>query len=280
MRTHLYTLCWNEADMLGFFFRHYDPWVDRYVVFDDGSTDGSLELLQAHPRVELRRFERSRPDSFVMSHQGLQNQIWKESRGSADWVVITAIDEHLHVPGCPMRTFLERATARGVTLIPALGYQMLSEDFPAGGEHLCTTRTCGAPYGMMSKLSLFRPQAIEETNFAAGRHLASPVGRLRFPRRDELLLLHYKYLGFDRTLARHGREQTGLGSFDVANRFGIQYSWTESELRGDWRRFAERAVDVSSPNLRPWRSHPDERWWRPSLKSTMRRRLSAVFARR
>ena len=29
--------------MLAFFFRHYDPWVDRYVIYDDGSTDGSLE---------------------------------------------------------------------------------------------------------------------------------------------------------------------------------------------------------------------------------------------
>ena len=37
---HLYTICWDEADMLGFFFRHYDSWVDRYVIYDDGSTEG------------------------------------------------------------------------------------------------------------------------------------------------------------------------------------------------------------------------------------------------
>ena len=58
MRTVLYTLCWNEADMLPFFFNHYDTWVDRYYIHDDGSTDGSLDILHAHPKVEVRRFER------------------------------------------------------------------------------------------------------------------------------------------------------------------------------------------------------------------------------
>ena len=56
---HLYTNSWNEMRMLGFFFRHYDPFVDRYVFFDDNSDDGTLDVLRAHPRVVIRRFERS-----------------------------------------------------------------------------------------------------------------------------------------------------------------------------------------------------------------------------
>ena len=50
MRIDLYTLCWNDADMLGFFFRHYDRFVQRYIVYDDGSTDQSLEILHANRR--------------------------------------------------------------------------------------------------------------------------------------------------------------------------------------------------------------------------------------
>ena len=42
---HLYTICWNEERMLPFFFRHYDQWVDRYVVYDDNSTDATLEKI-------------------------------------------------------------------------------------------------------------------------------------------------------------------------------------------------------------------------------------------
>ena len=97
MKTHLYALCWNEADMLEFFFRHYDPWVDRYVIFDDGSTDGSIEILKAHPRVELRSWHRKYPDTYGISQWSWLNEVWKESRGQADWVVIVDIDEHLFV---------------------------------------------------------------------------------------------------------------------------------------------------------------------------------------
>jgi Glycosyl transferase family 2 len=48
----------EHAKILPFFFGHYDPLVDAYTVFDDGSTDGSLEILRANPKVEVRRFAR------------------------------------------------------------------------------------------------------------------------------------------------------------------------------------------------------------------------------
>ena len=32
--------------MLPFFFKNYDPWVDRYFVYDDGSEDNSIDLLR------------------------------------------------------------------------------------------------------------------------------------------------------------------------------------------------------------------------------------------
>src|SRR6185503_2039717 len=99
-RVHLYATCWNEIRLLGFFFRHYDRFVQRYVIFDDGSTDGSLDLLQGHPKVELRRFYRRDCDSFTLSERDLFNHCWKESRGfrggpQADFVIICDVDEHL-----------------------------------------------------------------------------------------------------------------------------------------------------------------------------------------
>ena len=263
MAIHLYTLCWNEAAMLGFFFRHYNPWVDRYIVYDDASTDGSLELLRCHPKVEVRRFQRTCKDSFVLSHQVLHNEAWKESRGTADWVIVTAIDEHLHVKGRSMSDYLLDCTREGVTLVPALGYQMISEEYPDPGEWLCTSRTWGAPWSVMNKLSVFNPGAVVETGFVAGRHSAEPRGDLRLPARDELILLHYKYLNFDRTLQRHRELRHGMLDIDVARGFGFQYHWSAERLCEEWARLQAHAIDIGLPGFRPWRMHEPPRWWRP-----------------
>jgi hypothetical protein len=172
LRIHHYATCWNEARVLQFFFRHYQPFISRFFVYDDGSTDGSLDILAAEPDVVVRRRRRSHPDSFVLSGRDHTNNCWKESRGLADWVIIGNIDEHLHHPS--LREYLEHCRDKGITVVPALGYQMLSDSFPPAHVKLCGAITRGAPWRQMNKLILFNPDAVREINFDVGRHAARP----------------------------------------------------------------------------------------------------------
>jgi hypothetical protein len=258
MKIDLYAICWNEAHMLGFFFRHYETFVQRFVIYDNGSTDDTVALLRRKPNVEVRPFPNSDPASFVLSAKALQDQCWKESRGRVDWTIVTAIDEHLHHPH--LAEYLLSCKRRGITYIPALGYQMLTSDFPASDEHLATTRTKGAPFSMMSKLRIFDPDAIAETDFAIGGHGAAPTGKLRLPWRDELLLLHYKFLGVDYIRARSAALRTRMGEHDRAQRWDDLYS--ERRVASDWQGFADRLVDLRAPDYVPWIDHFEGRWWR------------------
>jgi tetratricopeptide (TPR) repeat protein len=259
MEIHLYTLCWNDADILPFFFTHYDYFVSRYFIFDDCSIDGSLDLLHSHPNVEVKPFVRSDPDSFTLSELSISDECWKRSRGFADWVIVIDIDEHLFHPDLPV--LLRRYQAFGITIVPALGYQMISEEFPRSDALLCQTCTQGAPWDIYSKLTFFDPAAITDSNYSGGRHAASPTGRVIAPARDELLLLHYKFLGFERTLARHRRQRSGLRSKDIDNGWGYQYGWSEEELRRAWDGFAGKVIDVRTDAAVA--NYPIPRWWDP-----------------
>lgn len=256
LRVHLYAQCWNDEFMLPYFFRHYDPFVDRYIIFDDGSTDRSRDILAAHPKVELRRFVRSDPDSFVLSEQALSNQCWKESRGEADWVIITDLDEHFYHPA--MREYLQSCTGTGVTAIPALGFQMIGDEPTQIHERLCDSYVLGAPWPQMTKLSIFNPDQIEEINFVEGRHRAGPVGNIVLPSRDKVVLLHYKYLGLDRTFRRQQQLRAGLGPRDVTRKWGIEYFWSQAELGRDWKSVATDAVDVRHVRAK---TYPIQPWW-------------------
>ena len=260
MKIHLYATCWNDAHMLGFFFRHYDPFVDRYVIYDDGSTDRSLEILASNSKVEIRPPSlTSHPESFTLSEITLSDSCWKECRGIADWVIVTDIDEHLYHP--EMQSYLKHCQDRGITIVPALGYQMLSDEFPKPDQFLCRDLTMGAPWVQMNKLSIFSPDSVEEINFQLGRHSAAPTGRVVAPDRDELLLLHYKYLGFWHTQRRHEEYVARLRKTDLAKGWTARYLLSADQMRADWQNFAAQLVDVSRPDLAPWQSHPAPRWW-------------------
>lgn len=269
MRIDLYSVCWNDADMLGFFFRHYDRLVQRYIFFDNGSTDRSLELLNANPKVEVRSvaFDEN-PDSLLLSAMPLAESCWKESRGVSDWVICTDIDEHLYHPD--LHAYLEIAADSGVTIVPALGYQMLSEAFPDERQWLCQDLTMGAPFLPMNKLSIFSPNEIDAVNFAPGRHTATPTGNVIAPDRDELLLLHYKYLNFEKTYKRAEQLSARLRKTDVAHGWGHRWRWSREELLASWEEFKGQLVDVSRPDLVPWQSHPAPRWWEKYRKSASR----------
>lgn len=263
---HLYALCWNEAHILPFFFRNYEPWVQRFVIYDNGSTDGTQALLAAKPNAELRRFPWSDPESFVRSQQNLHNTCWRESIGKADWVVVTAIDEHLHHPDMP--EFLRRCDRDGITCVPALGHEMVTEAFPDADSYLAGTHVLGAPSRALNKLRLFKPGRVEP-HFAIGGHGARPTGDVVYPARDDLLLLHYKYLGLDYVAERNQLLDTGLRAGDRAKDWGSHYRRDQSRLEEVFERLRRQAVDVRGPHYVAWRDHPHPRFWRSSEDSSV-----------
>ena len=223
--------------MLPYFLRHYEPFVDRFFVFDDGSSDGSLRLLAAHPKVEVVHWERSDGESYALSQQQLSNECWKQSRGHADWVVVCDVDEHFYHPDLP--SYLEQCQAQGVTMVPSCGYQMVGDGFPPSDERLWETVRNGTRYDFIDKMSFFDPGSVEEIGFQPGRHVARPEGRLKTPVESEMKLLHYKFIDLDHVLDRHTALLSRLGATDIERDFC--HHWREEELREDYAAFVAGA---------------------------------------
>jgi len=237
---HLYCMCWNDERMLPHFFRHYDPIVDRYFVFESGSTDRSMALLEKHGRVSVSDFDIS-GDSFVEAARQLCDTVWQNSL--ADWVIIVDIDEHLYHPNLP--GYLERCSSQGVTAIEACGYEMVSDHFPSSASKpLCELVTNGVRSAGHDKLCILNPREVTATNYGSGRHEAQPTGEVVWPPCKEVLLLHYKQLGVDYAIARSAELGQRLRARDLEERWGVQWTWNAAEVAAKWQELQAAAGPV------------------------------------
>jgi len=264
MSVDLYAACWNEERIIPFFLQHYEPLVDRIVIYDDDSTDRSVELLRGSPKVEVRPIRRN-AESYLDEHLALFETCWHESRGRAKWVCLVDLDEFLFHP--EWHQYLAAQKDAGVTIIQALGYDLVSENFPAAGTALATTLACGQRDIHLDKTSLFDPDAVERINHSVGRHRCAPVGRLVAPARYSVQLRHYKTLGLDYLLERSHALAGRLTGDDRARGWSTHYLRDDDSIRAHFQEQLAQAKPVPSPSARkPNNNTKRKPWWRRLMK--------------
>ena len=85
------------------------------------------------------------------------------------------------------------------------------------------------------------------------RHGSNPTGRVVRPAKQELRLLHYKYLGADYLLERHAQLNARRRERDVSAGWGFHYDPTTTlEHFEDYKRRREVVVPPPGPPLTRW----------------------------
>jgi hypothetical protein len=112
MKIRIYTVCWNESAMLPHFLRHYQ-FADKIVVYDHHSTDDSAAIIWRFPNTILHTLHC--PDEIHESQLlRVKNNIYKECRGQADFVIVVDADEFVYHPF--LMDLMADYKAEGITL--------------------------------------------------------------------------------------------------------------------------------------------------------------------
>ena len=199
MKVWLFCVCRNERLLMPYFLRHYTPWVERLIFYDDKSDDGTRELIQECPQAILRDWMGS-PGIVDDEFLTFANHYWREAYGHSDWIIWVDADEFLYHPN--MGEVLQRYLDADINIPRIQGYTMVSKAFPTGNGQLCDEVKTGFPDDIWSKAALFR----ENIKWGLGRHEIDPWElKIRNSQEAEIKLLHYRALGPEYVRWRHAR---------------------------------------------------------------------------
>jgi len=211
MQVVAYTQVWNEAEMLPFYLNHYTKFCDKVIVYDNGSTDGSQDIVKSFKDAELREYDTGGTLDDVAITE-LQSNHYKEQKGKADFVIVCSCDEFLYLPDgnnpYDLRKKLQEFKDQGVTFPKMRGFSMLDDGdesiYNRLGEidpFLYNYIKTGWENGNDAKRVVFNPNEVEVA-YHIGSHNCDVSGNI-VESEDPLFMLHYSVLGLDRALKKN-----------------------------------------------------------------------------
>ena len=239
---HYYAVCWNEASFLPFMLEHYKNLVDHFYIYDNGSNDDTLRILDAHPRCSIRHFDSDGFNDRI--HIDIKNDCWKQSRGKADYVIVCDIDELLFHPD-PAK-LLDNMHSRHQSILQPQGYDMYSDSYPdfKREPQITLQVTTGIPVNKYSKCILFDPYRIVDIHYDPGCHQCHPIGMVHYSTDEQCKLLHYKNLGLDYLLNRTRQLAKRLSDENLQAHYGCEYLRDENEISAQFRNNLDKALKI------------------------------------
>lgn len=247
MRIIVFSVCYNQAEILPFWLRHYSAFADEISVFDERSNDGSRELLQANPKVIMREwpFNSGIDETMFLD---VAYEWYPRSHPAFDWVIWADTDEFVYHPD--IRSSLAKADESGFNVIETEGFNMVNDGLPKDdGRQIWEICKRGVWAPVYSKPIVFKPNVT--IRWTRGKHhiehAESPGTKSWLF--SKIKLLHYRYLGYDYTLKVNQRnyDRCGLYTGDKGAAWSCSPDHRGKYLEGspEWaQRMVECATDV------------------------------------
>jgi len=196
----VYSICWNEEKMISFFLFHYEKFCDKIIIYDNGSTDRTLEILKSHPKVEIRYLD-TQDTLNDLEMMKIFNTCWKNS--TADYVIIVAIDEFVQI---------SNSLELHEDVYSTIGYNMVALEFPKTQEEFDSI-TEGVPNEFYSKPIIFKPTIGE--HLSIGNHQSNLKTC-----NSGIKLLHYCWMGIDFVLQKNNKYSKRMSEYNIKSGAG------------------------------------------------------------
>lgn len=242
-------------DILPFVRKYWERISADVIVYDNGSTDGSLEYLSDIPYVTIKHFDSDGQNDII--HKEVKEQAYLEYKDKYDIIIITDMDEVFYFDDfkAVSRAFIDGGY--NVLMTPIVS---LCEDFkPPFSEDKYLHQLCHKFYKQRmnhmngfddySKLSIFNTKVTDKVEMSVGQHYVKTLPYMRIMLPNNGFNLHIDK-GFGLNYKYNVRQRMYANLSQTNKRYGmaIEYADSYEKLEREYKNNQEKSFDINDNN--------------------------------
>lgn len=242
-------------DILPFIRKYWERISADVIVYDNGSTDGSLEYLSSIPYVTIRHFDSDGHNDII--HKNVKEQAYLEYKNDYDIIIITDMDEVFFFDDFKAVSEAFIDGGYNILMTPIIS---LCEDFkPPYSEDKYLHQLCHKFYRQrmnhmkgfddFSKLSIFNTKVTDRVNMSVGQHYVKTSPDMKIMLSNNGFNLHVdKGFGLDYKYKVRQRMYANLS--DTNKRYGmaIEYADSYEKLEREYKNNQKNSFDINDNN--------------------------------